>query len=133
VTEINDVYPSSKDLKLFFLVGKSTEISCFESAFEGLVHHRRTADPDTVHFFGIEFAHLLENKLFIPTTRVDLLLRQSQVELEVNELLSFTVSLQGFKQLQCHTLLSRWEGDIEDELECLEVENLSRIVDDEVS
>lgn len=115
---------------MFSLVGKSAKISCVESAFEGLVHHRRTADPDAVDFFGIEFAHLLENKLFIPTTGVNLLLRQSQVELKVQELLASTVLLQGFEHLQCNTLLSRWVGDIEDEFEFLKVKKLIRIVDD---
>lgn len=82
---------------MFFLVVKVFKVSCFESAFEGLVHDRRAADPDAVDFFGVEFAHLLENKLLVPATRVDLLLGQSQDELKVQELLTEAVLLQGFE------------------------------------
>ena len=59
---------------MFFLVGKSAEVSCSESTLKCLVHDRRAADPHAVYFFRVEFAHLLEDKLLIPTARVDLLL-----------------------------------------------------------
>lgn len=115
---------SSQDLKLFFLVAESSEGGAVHGTLKGLVHDRRSADPHAVHLFGCELTHLLEDELFIPAFRVDLLLGQPQVELKVPEALILDVFLKCLKQTERHRVFSGWVGDVQNELESIDIQNL---------
>ena len=84
-----------------------------EDSIEGLVHDRRTANPDLLDVLEAELSDLLPDEVLVPPLRVDLFLRETQEQVEVAHLVSLAVGVEGFEELEGNGLVAPGKRDIE--------------------